>query len=76
MRLNYSGSDEEAIREGIRRIGEVVTEQVQLYGTITGEHQAVQLDPPAGEPLPGGADVVQMPDRRATGPRRSRSPRA
>jgi 2-aminoadipate transaminase len=76
MRLNYSGSDEDAIREGIRRIGEVVTEQVELYGTITGEHQAVQLDPPAGEPLPGGADVVQMPDRRATGPRRSRSPRA
>jgi 2-aminoadipate transaminase len=63
MRLNYSGSDEDAIREGIRRIGEVVTEQVQLYGTITGEHQAVEL-PPAGESLAsGGADVLQMPDR-------------
>ena len=40
MRLNFSGSDEEAIREGIRRIGEVVNEQVQLYGTLTGEHRA------------------------------------
>jgi 2-aminoadipate transaminase len=66
MRLNFSGSDEDAIREGIRRIGEVVTEQVQLYGTLTGEIPAVQLpdEPPAPEePLPGGADVLQMPDR-------------
>ena len=62
MRLNFSGSDEDAIREGIRRIGEVVTEQVQLYGTLTGEIEAVQ--PPAGEePLPGGADVLHLPDR-------------
>jgi 2-aminoadipate transaminase len=78
MRLNFSGSDEDAIREGIRRIGEVVTEQVQLYGTLTGEHQAVELppqEPPldprspasagqwAGEPLPGGADILQLPNR-------------
>ena len=40
MRLNFSGSDEDAIREGIRRIGEVVTEQVELYGTLTGERPA------------------------------------
>ena len=66
MRLNFSGSDEDAIREGIRRIGEVVTEQVQLYGTLTGEHQAVELPAekePAEEPLPGGADILRMPDR-------------
>ena len=50
MRLNFSGSDEDAIREGIRRIGEVVTEQVELYGTLTGEHPAVRVDePPADE---------------------------
>jgi 2-aminoadipate transaminase len=71
MRLNFSGSDEEAIREGIRRIGEVVTEQVQLYGTLTGELEAVKLpeeDPASSpaeteEPLPRGADILQMPDR-------------
>jgi 2-aminoadipate transaminase len=74
MRLNYSGSDEDSIREGIRRIGEVITEQVQLYGTITGEHQAVELDQP--EPASEGAEILQMPDRSATDPRRSRSPRA
>src|ERR687897_188963 len=62
MRLNYSGSDEDAIREGIRRIGEVVTEQGQLYGTLTGEHEAVEL-PPVEAPEVGGADVLRMPDR-------------
>jgi 2-aminoadipate transaminase len=66
MRLNFSGSDEDAIQEGIRRIGEVVTEQVQLYGTLTGELPAVELPPveePGEEPLPRGAEVLQMPDR-------------
>jgi len=72
MRLNFSGSDEGAIHEGIRRIGEVITEQVQLYGTLTGELQAVEL-PPVEDPP--GAEVVQLP-LRSTDPRRSRSPRA
>jgi 2-aminoadipate transaminase len=36
MRLNFSGVGEDAIREGIRRLGEVVREQVDLYGTLTG----------------------------------------
>jgi 2-aminoadipate transaminase len=64
MRLNFSGSDEQAIREGIRRIGEVVTEQVQLYGTLTGELEAVKLpEEEADEPLSGGADVLRLPDR-------------
>jgi 2-aminoadipate transaminase len=71
MRLNFSGSDEDAIREGIRRIGEVVTEQVQLYGTLTGEIEAVQVP----EPEEPGAEILQMPVR-TTDPRRSRSPRA
>jgi 2-aminoadipate transaminase len=72
MRLNFSGSDEGAIHEGIRRIGEVVTEQVQLYGTLTGEIEAVQAPGPE-EP---GAEILQMPLRTTDPPRRSRSPRA
>jgi 2-aminoadipate transaminase len=44
MRLNFSGVDEADIREGVRRIGEVVREQVALYGTFTGGR------PPAAEP--------------------------
>ena len=40
MRLNFSGVGEDDIREGIRRIGEVVSEQVALYGTLTGAKPA------------------------------------
>jgi 2-aminoadipate transaminase len=36
MRLNFSGVGEDLIREGIRRIGEVVREQVAMYSTLTG----------------------------------------
>jgi 2-aminoadipate transaminase len=35
MRLNFSASDEDEIGEGIRRIGKVIAEQVELYGAIT-----------------------------------------
>src|SRR5260370_31019256 len=41
MRLNFSGVDEDQIREGVRRLGEVVREQVALYGTLTGAQPAV-----------------------------------
>src|SRR5690348_6587625 len=42
MRLNFSGVDEDDIREGVRRIGEIVQEQVELYGTLTGEPAAAE----------------------------------
>jgi 2-aminoadipate transaminase len=70
MRLNFSGCDADAIREGIRRIGEVVTEQVKLYGTLTGEES--RQSPGASRDDEGaGAEVVRMPTpaerrRRAT----------
>ncbi len=47
MRLNFAGTPDREIREGIRRIGEVVREQVGLFGSETG-------DPSPGTP-PGGA---------------------
>src|ERR671922_298032 len=50
MRLNFSGVSEHDIREGIRRIGEVVREQVGLYGTLTGA-----APPAAAEPEPAPA---------------------
>jgi 2-aminoadipate transaminase len=53
MRLNFSGSTEDEIREGIRRIGRVVSEQVSLYGTFTG-HPVVTAEAPE----PDGGDVV------------------
>src|SRR5436305_323496 len=71
MRLNFSGVDDDEIREGVRRIGEIVQEQVDLYGTLTGEQEAPAR--PAEEPAPEseGGRVVQMP-RRRTGEGRAR----
>ena len=73
MRLNFSGADEQGIREGIRRIGEVIKEQVALYGTLTGEMEAVRPED-VGQPEADddeGGRVVEMP-RRSTGDRRAR----
>jgi hypothetical protein len=36
MRLNFAGVPDQDIREGIRRIGKVVREQVGLFGTLAG----------------------------------------
>jgi 2-aminoadipate transaminase len=36
MRLNFAGVPDDDIREGIRRIGRVVREQVGLYGSLAG----------------------------------------
>ncbi len=49
MRLNFSGVGDEEIREGIRRIGKVIAEQVELYEALTGEQPAV---PAATEQTP------------------------
>jgi 2-aminoadipate transaminase len=79
MRLNFSGVGEDEIREGIRRIGEVVREQVLLYGTLTGavvdagkprgaEERWLQPEPPE-VPLPTDeadlAKVLRLPHKRA-----------
>jgi 2-aminoadipate transaminase len=40
MRLNFSGVDNVEIREGIRRIGATIAEQVELYEALTGERTA------------------------------------
>jgi 2-aminoadipate transaminase len=58
MRLNFSGSSADEIREGIRRIGKVVGEQVALYETITGEYGT----------LPGGNEPETRGEERETGP--------
>jgi 2-aminoadipate transaminase len=68
MRLNFSGSGEDEIREGIKRIGAVVAEQVHLYRSITGEHRIVDPEPkphtPAGEAEDVGGDVLPLPPRK------------
>jgi 2-aminoadipate transaminase len=49
MRLNFSGVGEEEIREGIRRIGKAIGEQVELYGALTGEPASPAALPEAEE---------------------------
>jgi len=60
MRLNFSGVSEDSIREGVRRIGRAIAEQMELYGALTGEHPAVAA-PSREEDEPG--DV--LPFRRS-----------
>lgn len=45
MRLNFSGVSEDRITEGIKRIGEVIEEQLELWRTMTGEHRTVKPAP-------------------------------
>ena len=63
MRLNFSASDGDDIREGIRRIGEVIKEQVELYGTLTGERKAAR--PPAAQTAAKDPENVVPMRRRA-----------
>ncbi len=79
MRLNFSGSDEDDIREGIRRIGEVVKEQLALYGTLTGEVQGAadgegaaegaRSEDSSAEDEEVGGRVVELPRREPGGQR-------
>ncbi len=73
MRLNFSGVDEDEIREGIRRLGEVVREQVELYGALVGgapgpAPRRKPEPPPAPAPAPHAdepANVLQLRRKRA-----------
>jgi 2-aminoadipate transaminase len=66
MRLNFSSSSEDEIREGIRRIGAVVAEQVALYESLTtGSHERLPGESPGrgdAEEAPG--EVVPLPPRK------------
>jgi 2-aminoadipate transaminase len=54
MRLNFSGIAEEDIREGVRRVGKIVREQVALYSTLTG------AEPAAPRVVEEPANVVEL----------------
>ena len=58
MRLNFSGVGDDDIREGVRRIGKIVSEQVALYGTLTG------VKPAPRKPAESGSDARVVPLRR------------
>jgi len=66
MRLNFSGVSDDDIREGVRRIGKVVREQVELFSTLTGAEPVRGAREPAPAERP---NVVPMPRRGAQGGR-------
>jgi 2-aminoadipate transaminase len=63
MRLNFSSTGEDEIREGVRRIGLTVSEQVELYGTLTGTVPAPSAEVAPAEPDQALADVLELPRR-------------
>ncbi len=66
MRLNFAGIPEPQIREGIRRIGGAIDEQLGLLGSLTGSApQRSRAAPAPTDPLDGApmADVVALPRR-------------
>jgi 2-aminoadipate transaminase len=67
MRLNFSGVGEEEIREGVRRIGKAIAEQVDLYNALTGEH-AVHGSQGGGTGPGGGREAEQPPADEAKPP--------
>ena len=73
MRLNFSGVSEDEIREGIRRIGEVIAEQVELYEALTGEQRLPQR--PAALGGRAGAEPARTCCRSARPARRGREGR-
>ena len=80
MRLNFSGAGEDDIREGIRRIGKVVKEQLALYGTLTGRERPPEPSAAAPEEEQHAGDehayarVLPLP-RREPGGERAKRPR-
>ncbi len=76
MRLNFAGVPEHEIREGVRRIGRAIREQVGLLGSLSGPPGARGTASPRARPEQEGpgaplADVVALPRRHdADGDRR------
>ena len=60
MRLNFAGTPDREIREGIRRIGKVVREQAGLFGPATGA-------PPPGPAGGGAAGTANIEGKPTTG---------
>ena len=75
MRLNFSGVGVDDIREGLKRLGEIVREQVELYGTLTGtaskpasRRAPVHADPVSADPVRADPVSADPPPRAAEEP--------
>src|SRR6201987_3664666 len=70
MRLNFSGVGVDDIREGLKRLGEVVREQGELYSTPTGptSKPAPRRDPVRADPVRADPVRAEPPPRAAEEP--------
>jgi 2-aminoadipate transaminase len=68
MRLNFAGVPDEDIREGIRRIEEIIDPDAGLLGTLadTPSSQETTGPPDAADERAGLADIVALPRREAS----------
>jgi 2-aminoadipate transaminase len=55
MRLNFSGVDEDLIREGVRRIGKTIAAQVALFAALSGRPASAGGQPDAASGQPDAA---------------------
>jgi hypothetical protein len=66
MRLNFSGVNEDEIREGVRRIGRVIQEQVDLYETLAPSESSAGASPGTpgreAEDVPVDGEAAQGPE--------------
>jgi 2-aminoadipate transaminase len=72
MRLNFSSSTEDQIREGVLRIGKIINEQVALYRSLTGEQRVPDRPHEIAPDDASMAAVVSLPQRAPRPRKRSR----
>jgi 2-aminoadipate transaminase len=65
MRLNFAGTPEPEMRDGIARIGRAMRAQLGLLGSLSGAPADTQDEPAAAEPVDGGADDAPFAARLA-----------
>jgi hypothetical protein len=77
MRLNFAGVPEPEIREGVRRIGRAMREQLALLGSLSGSRAQTPASQTEQEAVPEQklADVVALPRRERQSPTRRRRDR-
>ena len=71
MRLNFSGVGEEEIAEGIKRIGKVIAEQIDLYEALTASAEerpesAAKVPPVEPEEEAADRDAAERGGQRAS----------
>jgi 2-aminoadipate transaminase len=68
MRLNFAGSPEREMREGVRRIGRAMRAQLGLLGSLSGTPAHESVQPPGAQPAPEDTPPAPAPTDPPYGP--------